>query len=262
MAHRRLLCVTVSAAALLLSPLSPVSPLSAVAPLATADDGDDLSAKELAQQAKDNLLDAESVRLKLTDHSAGVDTSSTQPTSMDLALDRDGNCVGTMRMGSNGGSVEIVKQGEEVWMKPDTAFWKSQVPGAQGDAVAELFKNRYVHGSTNDAMLKGLADTCDLNNFQKDLDTETSGGTPLTKGDGTKVDGTDVIPLNGTEDGKRITLYVTSDSPHRLIRATEKGAGTDTALTFTDYDEPVPSKTPAAKDSVDVGKLQEELGNL
>jgi hypothetical protein len=253
MAGRRLLCVTASAAALLLSP---------VAPVATAQDGDDLSARELARQAKDNLLGAESVRLRLTDRSAGVATSRTQPASMDLALDRDGNCVGTMRMGSNGGSLEIVKQGEEVWMKPDTAFWKSQVPGAQGDAVAELFKDRYVHGSTNDAMLKGLADTCDLNNFQRDLDAETSGGTPLTKGDGTKVDDTDVIPLNGRQDGKRVTLYVTSDSPHRLIRATEQGAGADTTLTFTDYDEPVPSKTPAAKESVDVGKLQEELQDL
>ncbi|KUO21733.1 N-acetyltransferase [Streptomyces dysideae] len=84
--------------------------------------------------------------MKLTDRSAATRTSRTQPTSMDLALDRDGNCVGTMEMGSDGGSVEIVKRGEEVWMKPDTAFWKAQVPGGEGDEVAELFKNRYIHG--------------------------------------------------------------------------------------------------------------------
>lgn len=183
----------------------------------------------------------------------------TQPTSMDLALDREGNCTGTMRMGADGGSVEIIKQGDEVWMKPDTAFWKSQVPGNQGAAVAELFKGRYIHGSTNDAMLKGLADTCDLNNFQKDIDTGTARGTSLTKGDKTKVDDTDVIPLTGREDGRHVTLYVTSDSPHRLIQATQRGAGANTTLAFTDYDEPVPSETPQAKDTVDVNKLQEEL---
>jgi hypothetical protein len=62
-------------------------------------------------------------------------------------------------MGGHGGSVELVKRGEQVWMKPDTAFWKAQVPGPQGDAVAQLFKGRYIHGTTKDAMLKGLSDT-------------------------------------------------------------------------------------------------------
>ena len=145
MARKALICAT---AALLLSPA-----------LIAADDGDDLTARQLADRAKDNLLDAESVHLRLTDRGSSATTSRTQPTSMDLSLDQDGNCVGSMRMGSGGGSVEIVKQGDEVWMKPDRTFWKAQVPGSQGEEVAELFENRYIHGSTNDAMLKGLADT-------------------------------------------------------------------------------------------------------
>jgi hypothetical protein len=248
MAGKALICVTASAA-LLLSPA-----------LVAAGDPDDLSARELATQAKNNLLDVDSVRLELTDRSTGTTTSRTQPTSMELALDRDGNCAGTMKMGSDGGSVEIIKRGGEVWMKPDTRFWKAQVPGSQGDAVAELLKNRYIHGSTSDAMLKGLADTCDLTAFQKDIDTpDPDGTTPLTKGDETTVDDTKVIPLAGEEDGRKATLYVTSDSPHRLVQATQKGDGTDTTLSFTDYDKPVPSKTPSADDTVDVGKLQEEL---
>ncbi|KOU64040.1 lipoprotein [Streptomyces sp. MMG1533] len=251
MASKALICAAASAA-LLLSPT-----------LAAAGDADDLSARELATQAKDNLLDAESVHLKLTDRSADASTSKTQPTSMDLSLDQDGNCVGTMKMGSDGGSVEIVKQGDEVWMKPDTAFWKSQVPGGQGDAVAELFKNRYIHGSTHDAMLKGMADICDLRAFQKDVDTPGSSGKgALTKGDETTLDDTKVIPLKGREDGKRATLYVTSDSPHRLVSATQQGGGTDMTLTFTDYDKPIPTKTPSAGDSVDIGKLQDELQSV
>ncbi|KOG34058.1 lipoprotein [Streptomyces resistomycificus] len=230
---------------------------------AAAGDADDLSARELATQAKDHLLDVESVHLKLTDRGADARTSGTQPTSMDLSLDQAGDCVGTMRMGSDGGSVEIVKQGDEVWMKPDTAFWKAQVPGSEGDAVAKLFGNRYIHGSTDDAMLKGMADICDLTAFQKDVDTAgPSGDTPLTKGEETTVDDTRVIPLKGSEDGMRTTLYVTSDAPHRLVSATQKGAGTDMTLAFTDYDKPVPTKTPPAEDSVEVGKLREELESV
>lgn len=231
--------------------------------LGTAAAVDEPSARELATQAKDNLLDARSVHLKLTDRGTSPGAGQTLPTSMDLALDRDGNCAGTLRMGSNGGKVEIVKRGHEVWMKPDAAFWKAQVPGSQGEAVAELFKNRYIHGSTEDAMLKGMADTCDLDAFQKDIATpDSSGATPLTKGEETTVDGTKVIPLNGREDGRRTTLYVTSDSPHRLVSATQKGDGTDMTLSFTDYDEPVPSHTPPPDDSVDVGKLKEELRSV
>ncbi|MEU6377701.1 hypothetical protein [Streptomyces sp. NPDC046909] len=246
MTGKALICAT---AVLLLSPV-----------LVAADDGDDLSARQLADQAKDNLLDAGSVHLRLTDRSTSTTASRTQPTSMDLALDQDGNCVGSMKMGAGGGSVEIVKQGDEVWMKPDRTFWKAQVPGSQGDAVAELFKNRYIHGSTNDAMLKGMADTCDLTSFQKEVEGDGSDdANALTKGDETTVDGTKVIPLTGTEDGNRTVLYVTSDSPHRLVKAIQRGDGTDMTLTFTDYDKPVPTATPSADESVDVGKLQEEL---
>jgi hypothetical protein len=253
MAGRTLTCAAASAA-LLLCP--------ALASTAAADDGNDLTAQQLAQQAEDNLLDAKSVRLQLADHSAGTATSKTQPMSMDLSMDQKGNCVGALKMAAGGGSVEIVKQGDEVWMKPDTAFWKSQVPGAQGGAVADLFKNRYIHGSTQDAMLKGMADTCDLSSFQKDIATDSTGDKALTKGAETTVDDTKVIPLNGTQDGKRAVLYVTSDSPHRLVRATQRGGGTDLALAFSDYDKPVPSKTPSADESVDVGKLQQELQSL
>ncbi|WP_030597543.1 lipoprotein [Streptomyces fulvoviolaceus] len=250
MARKALVCAAASAA-LLLSP-----------GLATAGDADGLSARELVEQAQDNLLDAESVHLKLTDRSADASTSTTQPTSMDLSLDQDGNCVGSMEMGSDGGSVEIVKQGDEVWMKPDTAFWKAQVPGGEGDAVAELFKNRYIHGSTRDAMLKGMADTCDLTSFQQEVDTDSSDAGKLRKGDETTVDGTKVVPLKGVSDGKQAVLYVTSDSPHRLVQATQKGDGTDMTLSFSDYGKPVPSKTPSADETVDVGKLQDELQSV
>ncbi|MEU1270560.1 hypothetical protein [Streptomyces sp. NPDC005799] len=250
--HGRALVCTAASVALALTP----------AALAAADDGGGLSARQLAQQAKKNLLDATSVHLKLTDRGAGVAHGKTQPTFMDLSLDRDGNCVGTLRMGGHGGSVELVKRGEQVWMKPDTAFWKAQVPGPQGAAVAQLFKGRYIHGTTKDAMLKGLSDTCDLSAFQRQVDTgSSSGGKSLTKGAETTVDGTKVIPLKGTEGGQRSVLYVTSGAPHRLVEATLKGGRTDTTLAFSDYDKPVPSATPSPDQSVDIGKLQQRLQN-
>ncbi|MET8244826.1 hypothetical protein ABZV31_10630 [Streptomyces sp. NPDC005202] len=247
MISRALLC-TAAGAALFLS--------RALAPSAAADDDGNLTAKQLADQADDNLRHATSMHLKFADHSAGVATDAKKPTSMDLSLDRDGNCAGTLRMASNGGTVEIVKRVDQVWMKPDAAFWKAQLPGGQGDAAAELYKNRYIHGTTNDKLLEDVSGLCEMTTYQQQPD----GGGDLTKGAETTLDGTKVIPLTGQrDDGTRTTLYVTSSSPHRLYATTEKGGGTDRIVTYTDYDKPVPTKTPSPGESVDIGKLEQLL---
>ncbi len=278
MARRSRLCAGASITAALLTPLAlpgtaPAAPVTAPAPAAIApalpalarsdgtpkaptDDGP--SARALAEEARRNLLKARSVHLKFTDHRASAYRAA--PASLELTLDRSGNCVGKLVMGADGGSVVLVKRGDQVWMKPDTTFWKAQLPGRQGDAVAARLKNRYLHGSTKDTVLRAMSGTCDLTAFQRAAAAESSPRTALTKGEETKVDGTKVIPLTGTEHGgKKIALYVTSATPHRLVRATRQGAGTDEDLTFTGYDEPVPSATPAAAQTVDISELQHEL---
>ncbi|HZF90891.1 hypothetical protein [Streptomyces sp.] len=258
---RKALTGALASAVLLLSavsPLSPVSPFSSVP--AVASDADGRTAAELAEQAEDNLLDADSVRMTMTDRIAEAEGAATEPSAMDLALDRDGNCVGTIETGGEGdGRVEIVKRGEEVWMKPDAAFWKAQVPGGEGEAVAELLKGRYLHGTTDDPALQGMADVCDLAAFQRDIDTGGSGDAALTKGEETNRQDTAVVPLTSEEGGERTTLYVTADAPHRLIEADQRGDDTDLTLTFEDYDKPVPAGTPRPAETVDIGKLEEEL---
>lgn len=45
-------------------------------------------------------------------------------------------------------------------------------------------------------------------------------------------------------------------------KSLKKGDGSDITMTFTDYDEPVPSETPSADDSIDVSKLQSDLEKI
>ncbi|WP_338693217.1 hypothetical protein V2W30_02385 [Streptomyces sp. Q6] len=223
--------------------------------------GADPSAQELADDAKQELLDAHSLHLTLVNRSDSTRDART-PAAFDLRLDEDGNCAGSLRMGTggaNGGSVELVKRGDEVWMKPDATFWKTQVPGGGGDLAAQLFGDRYMHGTTDDPMLDGLAETCDLDAFRDQLDdgSQKAAQDQLTKGDETTVAGTDVVPLTGRDDDKTLTLYVTADDPHQLVRATEKGPDDDITMTLTDYDKPVPSSTPSPDESVDISKLHD-----
>lgn len=228
-----------------------------VAPSVALADTEDLSAQEISDKAEQELLDAKSVHLKL--EQKGADTDGDEPVSMDLTLDQDDNCVGSLRMADDGGSLELIKQGEKVWMKPDLAFWKAQLPGGQGEAAAEVIGDRYLYGTTDDALLKDMAGVCDLNTIQDEIKDKSDDNTALKKGATTEVDGTSVIPVSGTEDGKTTTLYVATEGTAYLIRATEKGQGTDSTLTLGDYDKPVPTKTPSEEDSVDVSQLQGQV---
>ncbi|MEI5102080.1 hypothetical protein RB200_30650 [Streptomyces sp. PmtG] len=167
---------------------------------------------DLSDKAKRALLGAESVHVKLEDKSP--DAEKDDPATMDLTLDRDGNCAGTLTFAREGGTADLVKRGDKVWLKPDEAFWRNQVPQGQGAAAAELFKGRYLHGTTNDAMLKDLAEVCDLKELQRNVNEDADDSDDvknLKKGDETTVAGTKVIPLTGTEDGTDKTLYVASE---------------------------------------------------
>ncbi|NEB79321.1 hypothetical protein G3I40_29490 [Streptomyces sp. SID14478] len=229
---------------------------------ALADGGSaDPSARQLADDAKKELLDARSLHLAVTNR-ADDDRDARTPGAFDLRLDQDGNCTGSLRMGTggaDGGSVDLVKRGDEVWMKPDATFWKTQVSGGSGALAAQVFKDRYVHGTTDDPMLAGLADVCDLDALRAQLDKGAGRPTqkPLDKGDATTVDDTRVVPLTGRDDDSRLTLYVTEDAPHRLVRATEKSPDETVTMTFTDYGAPVPTSTPSADESVDISQLHD-----
>ncbi|MFF1586775.1 hypothetical protein ACFVY0_01500 [Streptomyces sp. NPDC058286] len=253
--HRKAALLPVSAAVVCVTALAGVP--------AFGDDGGDaskLSAQQLADDAEKELLDAKSLHILLTNHSTGpADTRS--PAVLDLALDQDGNCTGSLTMGTGGakgGTVEFIKRGGELWMKPDTTFWKSQVTGGAGELAAQLFNGRYVHGNANDGLLKSLGDTCDLNAFQAQVNGGPSSAPPekLTKGKETKVDGADVVPVSGRNDGSEVVLFITAKDPHRLVRATEKMGDLSATMKLTDYNRPVPSATPSKDESVDVSELQ------
>lgn len=116
------------------------------------------SAQQISDDSLHQLVTAKSLRLRTQ--------TSTDPTKLDLTLDRAGNCTGAISKGSLG-RVELVKRGNQVWMKPDAAFWKSQLPGAEGRDAAAKYKNTFLHGTTKNAFLANLSTACDLTAFQK-----------------------------------------------------------------------------------------------
>ncbi|MFI6768342.1 hypothetical protein [Streptomyces sp. NPDC050355] len=217
------------------------------------------TAQQISDDALDQLIAAKSLRLR-TLTTAG-------PTRLDISLDQGGNCAGAISKGTLG-RVEIIKRGDQVWMKPDAAFWKNQFPGAEGTEAAAKYKDTFLHGTTRDAFLQSVSAACDLTAFQKSAagTDEPPTNTPspsvtstLTKGRPTVHEGTRVLPVIRKFDGAVQTLYVAvKGKPYPLKLTTEIDHETGTIL-LSNYDRPVPAKTPAPGDTVDIAVFEDML---
>ncbi|WP_438291141.1 hypothetical protein [Streptomyces sp. HUAS TT7] len=219
---------------------------------AHADDTGSLTADEISQRSHEALLGAKSLHIT----AKGDLRTPGSPASFDLTLDRSGNCRGSVSLGPQG-SVEIVKRGADVWMKPDAAFWRNEVPGG-GSALASLVGNRYLKGTTDDPVLRDTTGVCDLDTFQKYLDTSAKmPATGLTKGRPTTVDGAAVIPVTATEQGRTYTLDVAATGRPYPVRITvaQGSAAPDATVRFGGFDQPVPAATPSAAETVDISGL-------
>ncbi|MCX4392655.1 hypothetical protein [Streptomyces sp. NBC_01767] len=219
---------------------------------ARADDGiDKLSAQQIADRSRDALLSARSLHLS----ARGELGDNSPPMALDLTLDRDGNCTGSVDLGKSQGSVRIVKRGDDIWVKPDANFWKNQVPGG-GSAFAAILNGRYMKGSADDPRLRDLANGCDLDTFRKLVgdNADNDRGT-LNKGRRTTLDGAPVVPLTRMRDGRTLTTDVAATGKPYPLRITVQGAGADAVVGFSAFDKPVPTTTPPPDQTYDISAL-------
>ncbi|SBV05641.1 hypothetical protein YW5DRAFT_03037 [Streptomyces sp. Ncost-T6T-1] len=220
--------------------------------LAQADDDiDTLPAEEIAERARDALLDARSLHLS----ARGSVGATGEEGSVDLTLDREGNCAGGVDMGDDG-SVEIVKRGDDVWLKPDAAFWKNHVP-IGGSTFDKILDGRYMKAGADDPRMLEVTEFCDLDTF-RELMTDNAGDADfdgLTKGARTEVNGAPTVPVTRAEGGERVTAYVAAEGTPYPVRITVRGGDEEGTVDFSGFDRPVPTATPSADETVDITAL-------
>ncbi|TXS20189.1 MULTISPECIES: hypothetical protein [Streptomyces] len=215
------------------------------------DDIESLPAEQIADRSRDALLDVGSLHLR----ARGDLGKNRSPMTVDLSLDRSGNCAGGVDLGEGKGEVEIIKRGDSVWVKPDADFWENQVP-VGGSTFESVLAGRYLKGSASDSRLRPVVDACDLDTFQKLVsDNADSNAGTFTKGKVTTVDGVRAVPVTRTLHGQKLTAYVDTAGEHRPVRITVRGDGADAVVDFSGFDEPVPTATPPAEDTVDVSAV-------
>ncbi|MCK7622958.1 hypothetical protein MUU72_07580 [Streptomyces sp. RS10V-4] len=256
--HRSLTALTCGAAG---AAMAAMCTAGAAAPAAGGGGEGDLageSAQQISDDALHQLAGATSLRLRTS--------TSTDDTALDLTLDRAGNCAGNISRGRLG-RVDLIKRGKDVWLKPDAAFWKSQLPGEEGADAARTYRDRYLHGTTDDSFLQSVAAACDLTAFQRSMaprPPDPQGADPqdpspsatLTKGAPTTRDGTRVLPIVKKAGDATQTLYVAVQGRHYPTELTTEVDGETGTIRLGAYDRPVPSHTPDPSRTADISVLE------
>lgn len=239
------------------APAAAPRPVPAGAPATGSANGvEQQSARTVAARARKAMLDANSLHARLTDSRARTGTH--RPSALDVTLDRQGNCTGRVTLG-RGGSVQVIKRGDEVWVRPDRQFWKAQVSSDAAGAITRALGDRYVHGTVHDSLLRRAAGFCDLDTFDRHIEAASTGAGALHKGTPTTLNGTRTVPVTGRRDSAAVELWVAAEgTPYPLKATTQDGHRTVTA-TLDSFNRPVPSATPSASDSVEVSKLKDRL---
>ncbi|MGZ9935160.1 hypothetical protein ACXNSR_35395 [Streptomyces sp. NC-S4] len=219
---------------------------------ARADDNGiaDDSAQAIAQASRKAMAEVTSMRM------VGKVTEASGTTTLDLRFDEQGDCVGTVTPPGGAGTAEIVKRGDDVWMKLDDALLKAQVPGPAADDAIALINGRYLHGTTASPLLRDFAQVCDLDFFKKEFSSKPP-SEQLVKGPRTTVDGQPAITVTSRRaDGATGTYQVSTEGEPYLLQVRGVESGRKVDASFSGFDEPVSAKPPAPADSVDLSELQ------
>ncbi|SCG00227.1 MULTISPECIES: hypothetical protein [unclassified Streptomyces] len=207
----------------------------------------DLSGPEIAEKSFATVRAASSLTLK-ADVKEGTGTVVT-----DMALDKKGDCAGTMSMNGEG-TATVSKVGATVYMKFDEEMLRAQgegQPKEETDAVVKMLADRWVKTDAKAPDAKDFVGFCALDELLAEFE---DGDSIARKGPLTTVDGQQAITLNETDGASDYTMYVATEGKPYLLKIVVKGKDAGT-MAFTDFDKPVPAEVPADKDIVDLDGL-------
>ncbi|MFI9152746.1 hypothetical protein [Streptomyces sp. NPDC053367] len=199
-----------------------------------------MSGGEIADKAFRTTMDARSVRVKgdIQDEASGG------PLRIDIALDSEGDCVGTLS--ADGGRTDVIRVGDAVYTRFDEAFLRAQMKGEpkeDTDAAVDMLAGKWTT-SGKDAEAAEIADLCDLETL---LGDETQGASDATRGRTTTVGGTPALALEEKDGKDTYTAYVATTGKPYVLRLDSDAADDTGSLVFSDYDKPVAAKKPAGE---------------
>lgn len=202
------------------------------------------SAADIVKAAGADMQDLSSLRMQ------GALTSNGQDVSIDLALNTDGDCQGSIGLGD--GTAEIVQQGGQAWFKPDQAFWEANAPD-QADQIMQVVGDKWVVLPPGD---ESFTSFCDLDTLLKDIGDGPESDTS-TEGETEEVDGQDTVIVNSTSDsGDPVKAWIATDDPHHILKMQVTQGDEPGTITFSDFDADLEIEAPADEDTIDLNNMQ------
>lgn len=201
-----------------------------------------LTGAEIADRATKATTGASSLRVK----GAIPDDESGGTISLDVLLNKKGECAGTIGMGGHG-KADLIKTGDIVYMKFDEALLREQSEGeskADTEAAVAMLAGKWTKTKATGEDAKEFEGFCDLGAV---LDGAEDSNSDASRGSTTTVDGAPAITLHEKDGKDRYTLYVATEGKPYLLRVDSVSASDPGTLTFSEYDEPVPAQKPGGE---------------
>lgn len=236
---------------------------------------DDLTTSDFAKQdgdaivaaASEAMLDVQSMRI------TGQARTKGNQFFVDLRMDRDDNCVGTVRLG--GSNIDIRRVGDRVWLKGESGAYNRLSSTPLPRYLLEKLSTTWVLFEDDKEMrklcdLEGLLESFEVVDLVEDDESDESvksddkgkgrgkgndrtddltGDVPTTVGDETSEDGQKVVQLSGSPGGQHEELaWVRSEAPHHVVRLESTSTQDGGSIAFSEFDEEFEVEVPKDKD--------------
>ncbi|SDL00752.1 hypothetical protein SAMN05421806_11633 [Streptomyces indicus] len=203
------------------------------------------SADAIAAKAVEATRDADSMRMQ------GEISESGQKASIDLAVDQQSNCEGTVTQ--DGAKAEIRHTGNTLYLKGDEAYWQANLKGQQGsDKIVDKAAGKWVKVPGQEEQLAGM---CDKQKLVASLDEDKSERKGMKRDGTADVDGTPAVKLTKKSGGETHTLYVAAEGDPYILKSVVEGGDTPQSTTFSDYGAKVSPEQPSGDEVVDLQEI-------
>lgn len=179
---------------------------------------------------------------------------------VDLTMDRDDLCTGSIRVG--GSNIDIRRVRDRAWVKGESGAFNRLSRTPLPDAALRRLSSSWLPVDDKDVV--GL---CDLDSVLAAFEVVDQGGpggsgsgrkgdrdraddpVPTTVGEESSIDGQKVVQLSGRPGGRHEELvWVLSEAPHHVVRLESTSSRDGGELGLTEFDRGVTVEAPDPKD--------------
>lgn len=172
----------------------------------------------------------------------GTVTESGKAYTLNLSMTAGRGCAGTLTSAGSG-TFTMISDGTNLWLKPDTAFWRAT--GA-GQATLTALESKYLVAKLSDSRVGAMAAMCSVKKLLSKVNLDHADGE--TRGLPTVIAGRRALEISDTADPAY--GYVSDVAQPELLQVTYPGKG-GTQVNFAYPGTPPAITPPPASETID-----------